>query len=749
MVMAPIVRGRKGEYGRVLEELRAEGFQRVKVDGELRQLEAGTAGEAGGGIALDKKFKHDISVVVDRLVMRPDLRKRLADSIETAVALADGMIEIETVPREGSADPPTVTLYSEKFACPDHGPVIPELEPRIFSFNSPHGACPRCTGLGSQMEIDPDLVVPDGSLSLGEGALAPWAGSASQYYDQIQQAIAERYGVDVETPWDELPADAQELFLHGTNGERVQVTYRNRYGRKRSYATRFEGIIPGLERRYRETESDLSREKIEEFMSVRPCPSCKGSRLKPESRAVLVGGIAIHELTAMSVRRALAWLDEVQLTETERHIARLIVREIEERLRFLENVGIGYLSMDRAAATLSGGEAQRIRLATQIGSALVGVLYVLDEPSIGLHQRDNAKLIGTLERLRDLGNTVLVVEHDEQTMRAADHLVDLGPGAGEHGGRVIAAGTRGGGRARGGVAHRPVPVRGARDPAAREAPHALGLRRDPRRQAAQPARHRRQGAARPADLRHGRLGLGQVDAGQRGALQGGQQPPAPRAPAGRGAHGGAGARPARQDHPGRPVADRAHAALEPRDLHRAVRRHPRPLRQDARGACARLQAGPLLLQRQGRALRGLPRRRPDQDRDALPARRVRPVRAVPRQALQPRDARHPLQGQDDLRRARDAGRGGRRVLRQHPEDPPPAGDAQRRRARLHPPRPAGDDAVGRRGAARQARHRAEQGGDRPHPLHPRRADDRPALRRRRAPARGAAAPRGRRATPSW
>jgi excinuclease ABC subunit A len=446
MVMAPIVRGRKGEYGRVLEELRAEGFQRVKVDGELRQLDAGAAGVAAGGsaggaggpIVLDKKFKHDISVVVDRLVMRPDLRKRLADSIETAVALADGMIEIETVPRDG---PGTVTLYSEKFACPDHGPVIPELEPRIFSFNSPHGACPRCTGLGSQMEIDPDLVVPDGSLSLGEGALAPWAGSASQYYDQIQQAIAERYGVDVETPWDDLPADAQELFLHGTNGERVQVTYRNRYGRKRSYATRFEGIIPGLERRYRETESDLSREKIEEFMSVRPCPSCKGSRLKPESRAVLVGGIAIHELTAMSVRRALAWLDEVQLTETERHIARLIVREIEERLRFLENVGIGYLSMDRAAATLSGGEAQRIRLATQIGSALVGVLYVLDEPSIGLHQRDNAKLIATLERLRDLGNTVLVVEHDEQTMRAADHLVDLGPGAGEHGGRVIAAGT--------------------------------------------------------------------------------------------------------------------------------------------------------------------------------------------------------------------------------------------------------------------------------------------------------------------
>jgi excinuclease ABC subunit A len=440
MVLAPVVRGRKGEYGKVLEELRAEGFQRAKVDGELRLLEAGTAGEAGDRIVLDKKFKHDISVVVDRLVMRGDLRKRLADSIETAVALADGMIEIETIPREGEGEG-TVTLYSEKFACPDHGPVIPELEPRIFSFNSPHGACPRCTGLGSQMEIDPELVVPDPSLSIGEGAIAPWAGSSSQYYEQITQAIAEKYRVDLEAPWSAIDDDERDLFLYGTNGDRIEVSYRNRYGRRRSYATRFEGIVPNLERRYRETDSDLAREKIEEYMSLRPCPACKGARLKPESRAVLVGGVAIHDFTALSVKRALEWLAAVELTETERHIARLIIREIEERLRFLDNVGIGYLSMDRAAATLSGGEAQRIRLATQIGSALVGVLYVLDEPSIGLHQRDNAKLIATLERLRDVGNSVIVVEHDEQTMRAADHLVDLGIGAGEHGGRVVAEGT--------------------------------------------------------------------------------------------------------------------------------------------------------------------------------------------------------------------------------------------------------------------------------------------------------------------
>ncbi len=431
MVMAPIVRGRKGEYGKVFEELRTDGYARVKVDGELRMLE--------DPIELDKKFKHDISVVVDRLVLRHDVRKRLVDSVETAVALAEGIIEIELLPRDGSAG--EVLQFSERFACLKCGTSMPELEPRIFSFNSPHGACERCTGLGSQREIDPELIVPDPALSIAEGALAPWATSSSNYYEQITEAIAERYGVDVEAPWNELPDKSRDLFLFGTNGEPVQVTYRNRYGRRRSYATRFEGIIPNLERRYRETDSEFSREKIEEYMSVRPCPACEGARLRPESRAVLVGGLGIHEFTRLSVRASMTWLADVQLTETERHIARLILREIEERLHFLENVGIGYLSMDRAAATLSGGEAQRIRLATQIGSSLVGVLYILDEPSIGLHQRDNSKLIATLQRLRDLGNTVVVVEHDEMTMRAADHVIDMGPGAGEHGGEVVAEGT--------------------------------------------------------------------------------------------------------------------------------------------------------------------------------------------------------------------------------------------------------------------------------------------------------------------
>jgi excinuclease ABC subunit A len=440
MVLAPVVRGRKGEYGKLFEELRGEGFTRVKVDGELRRLEE--------DIELDKKYKHDIAVVVDRLVMRHDLRKRLADSIETAVGLAEGIVEIEDVPPEGGGSrsevPPTageLKTFSERFACLHCGTSMPELEPRMFSFNSPHGACQRCTGLGSQMEIDAELVVPDPSLSLAEGAILPWSTSASNYYDQMTQAIAERYEIDLDTPWDDLEEDAQDCFLFGTNGDRIYVSYRNRYGRRRSYTTSFEGIVPNLERRYKETDSDYVREKIEEYMSVVPCPDCGGARLRPESLAVKVGGLGIHEVTALSARRGIEWFEELELTDTERQIARLILREIDERLRFLDNVGVGYLSLERAAATLSGGEAQRIRLATQIGSSLVGVLYILDEPSIGLHQRDNTRLIRTLERLRDLGNTVIVVEHDEGTMRAADHLVDLGPGAGEHGGHLVAEGT--------------------------------------------------------------------------------------------------------------------------------------------------------------------------------------------------------------------------------------------------------------------------------------------------------------------
>jgi excinuclease ABC subunit A len=429
MVMAPVVRGRKGEYGKLFEQFRLEGYSRVEVDGELRRLDE--------EIVLDKKFKHDISVVVDRLVMKSDLRRRLSESVEAAAGLAGGLVEVEMVD-DPAAEP---LLFSEQFACLECGTSIPELEPRIFSFNSPHGACERCHGLGFQRVIDPELVVPDPTLSLAEGALQPWNRGITAYWKRLIAAVAEEYGVAADKPWAKLKKSEKEIFLYGTGSDRHQVTYTNRFGRKRSYKVRFEGIVNNLERRYEETDSETNRERIESYMAEQPCPDCQGARLRPESLAVKIGGISIAEFSQKSAKAASEWINALEMTETERAIARLIVREISERLAFLENVGIGYLSLGRSARSLSGGEAQRIRLATQIGSSLVGVMYVLDEPSIGLHQRDNEKLIATLDRLRDLGNTVIVVEHDEGTMMAADHLVDLGPGAGEHGGHVIAAGT--------------------------------------------------------------------------------------------------------------------------------------------------------------------------------------------------------------------------------------------------------------------------------------------------------------------
>jgi excinuclease ABC subunit A len=430
MVMAPVVRGRKGEYGKLLDQMRLEGYSRAKINGELRRLDE--------EIALDKKYKHDVSIVVDRLVMKGELRRRLSESVEAAAGLAAGLIEVEIVSGEQEGE---TLLFSEQFACLNCGTSIPELEPRIFSFNSPHGACDRCHGLGFQRVIDPELVVPDPTLSLAEGALQPWNRGISAYWKRLIASVAEAYGVDADKPWSKLTAEEREIFLYGTGDERHHVSYTNRFGRRRSYKVRFEGIVNNLQRRYEETDSESNRERIEGYMAEQPCPACKGARLRPESLAVKVGGLSLAEYSDLSAQAASEWIRELEMTETERAIARLIVREITERLSFLENVGIGYLSLARSARTLSGGEAQRIRLATQIGSHLVGVMYVLDEPSIGLHQRDNEKLIATLDRLRDLGNTVIVVEHDEGTMMAADHLVDLGPGAGEHGGHVIAAGT--------------------------------------------------------------------------------------------------------------------------------------------------------------------------------------------------------------------------------------------------------------------------------------------------------------------
>jgi excinuclease ABC subunit A len=434
MVMAPVVRGRKGEYGKLLDQMRLEGYSRAKIDGELLRLDE--------KIELDKKYKHDVAIVVDRLVMKSELRRRLSESVEAAAGLAAGLVEIEILDEKGNSGSGAANLlFSEQFACLNCGTSIPELEPRIFSFNSPHGACDRCHGLGFQRVIDPELVVPDPTLSLAEGALQPWNRGISAYWKRLIASVAELYDVDIDKPWSKLKQSEREIFLYGTGDERHHVSYTNRFGRRRSYKVRFEGIVNNLQRRYEETDSESNRERIEGYMAEQPCPACKGARLRPESLAVKVGGLSIAEYSDLSAHAASEWIRGLEMTETEQAIARLIVREITERLSFLENVGIGYLSLARSARTLSGGEAQRIRLATQIGSHLVGVMYVLDEPSIGLHQRDNEKLIATLDRLRDLGNTVIVVEHDEGTMMAADHLVDLGPGAGEHGGHVISAGT--------------------------------------------------------------------------------------------------------------------------------------------------------------------------------------------------------------------------------------------------------------------------------------------------------------------
>jgi excinuclease ABC subunit A len=435
VIKAPVVRGQKGWHKETLEHVKQEGFTRVEIDGWQYGLDEPLP-------ELDKNVRHDLSIVVDRLVMKEGVRRRLSDSVETALSEAHGLLLVDIFEREGEGSPTTL-LFSENLACPEHGVSLPEMAPRIFSFNSPHGACETCGGLGARREIDPELLVGDPSLSVKDGVLLPWSGSNSQYYDQIIKAIAERYEVDMAVPWAEVPEAVKDILFYGTKGERLYVSYLNRAGLKRSYMTVFEGIVPNLERRYRDTDSEYMRSRIEEFMADRPCQACGGARLKPASLAVRIGGLNIYEFSQLSVAEATRFLEGLVLTQREQLIGARVLKEIKERLAFLESVGVGYLSLDRSAGTLSGGEAQRIRLATQIGSSLVGVLYILDEPSIGLHQRDNRRLIDTLLRLRDLGNTVIVVEHDEETMRSADHLVDMGPGAGEHGGEVVVAGTLG------------------------------------------------------------------------------------------------------------------------------------------------------------------------------------------------------------------------------------------------------------------------------------------------------------------
>ncbi|PRZ03472.1 excinuclease ABC subunit A [Isoptericola sp. CG 20/1183] len=435
-VLAPVVRGRKGEYAELFAELQTQGFSRARVDGDVVQLSSPPA--------LEKKVKHDIEVVVDRLVARDGVQRRLTDSVETALGLAGGLVMIDLVDVTDDAGEgnglPGLLKYSEKRSCPnDHPLSLDEIEPRTFSFNAPYGACPECTGIGFRLEVDPELIVPDHERTLREGAVAPWSQTSSEYFERVLGALAEEMKFSMDVPWRALPQRARDAVLHGRNHQ-VHVKYRNRWGRERQYSTGFEGAVTFIERRHAETESDWSKERYEAYMREVPCPECHGARLKPEVLAVKVGSKSIWDVCRLPIGDAKEYLDALELGARETAIAGEVLKEIHARLGFLLDVGLHYLTLERAAGTLSGGEAQRIRLATQIGSGLVGVLYVLDEPSIGLHQRDNRRLIDTLTRLRDLGNTLIVVEHDEDTIRAADWIVDVGPGAGEHGGAVVHSG---------------------------------------------------------------------------------------------------------------------------------------------------------------------------------------------------------------------------------------------------------------------------------------------------------------------
>ncbi|HPX62244.1 MAG TPA: excinuclease ABC subunit UvrA [Deltaproteobacteria bacterium] len=465
LLLAPMIRGRKGEYKKELQQLRKEGFTRVIIDGKPHEL--------AEDIELDKKKKHDIDIVVDRIVIKEGVQRRLADSLETALHHAEGLVKVEVVEPVGAllaapepdlsnnnralaapepdsknskrarqAAPLRTLIFSEKLACTDCGISYPEIAPRMFSFNNPYGACPDCTGLGTRMYFDAELVIPNPQLSIREGAIAPWEKRlGSPFHQMVLESLARNYKFDLNKPFQELPAKVRKVILEGTGGELVDFWWEDERGKRHNYKKEFEGVLTNLERRYRETESEMIREELAPYMNVMPCPTCHGARLKKEALHILVGGSNIQQVTALAIRDCLAFFDQLVLTEKEQEIARRILKEIRERLGFLVNVGLDYLSLDRTSGTLSGGEGQRIRLATQIGSSLVGVLYILDEPSIGLHQRDNERLLATLRHLRDIGNTVLVVEHDEDTILAADHVLDMGPGAGIHGGEVVAQGT--------------------------------------------------------------------------------------------------------------------------------------------------------------------------------------------------------------------------------------------------------------------------------------------------------------------
>jgi excinuclease ABC subunit A len=682
----------------------------VRVDGVVRRLDDVTA--------LDKKKKHTVQIVVDRVALDHADRARLSDSIETALRAGGGTLlaAVEGEDRERA--------YSEERACPNCGVGLPELSPQSFSFNSPLGMCVDCNGLGSKLEVDPDLVVPNGDLSIAEGAIEPWGERFAReegWTTRIAAALEKEMGIPLKKPWKQLTPRQREIVLFGTGERRVQVSWTGKHGGG-SWAMRFEGVANNIKRRWRDTHSEMMRQWLGKYFREQLCRACKGKRLRPESRAVFLGDKSIVDVTAQTVGEAEKYFSELPLTGSRAQIAAEILKEVRTRLGFLLNVGLDYLTLDRVASSLSGGEAQRIRLASQLGSELSGVMYVLDEPSIGLHQRDNLRLIATLRRLRDLGNSVIVVEHDAETIESADHVVDFGPGAGRQGGHVVAAGT---------------PKEIAANKNSLTGRYMAGTMRievpDTRRKPKGfiTVRGAREHNLRNIDVEFP-LGVllaitGVSGAGKSSLINGILAPGAAaqtvrRHGAGRRVQQARRHRPDRQGRGHRPKAHRPHAALQSRDLHQVLRPHSRALLGNGGGQDLRLRPRAVLLQREGRALRGLRGRRREDRRDALPGRRARDLRGVPRPALQRRHLAREMEGPGHR-----ADAGNQRVRGAGPvREPPPAfahpAHPRRRGFGLHRPRPVGDHAVRRRSPAREAVARAGQARYRPHALSSRRAD---------------------------
>jgi len=700
MLLAPLVRGQKGQHQEIIRHVQREGFVRIRVDGEVYDIKSPPP--------VNPNKKHTIEVVVDRLVVKPELRTRLADSVEVALGVGDSAV---IVSQETSGGKWTDRLYSAKYACPRHPEAsLPELAPRMFSFNSPYGACPACNGLGTVLEYDPELIVPDESLTLAGGAIDAWRHGGKRMnilYTKLLREFCQDFDVSPDVPFRNLPADVRRILLYGTKPED-----------EARFGTSFEGVIPNLQRRWEHTESEYVKQRLHSYLSEKPCETCGGGRLRPEALAVRVGGKGIRAITRLTVTEACEFFENLHLEGERKLVAERVLREIQHRLRFMIDVGVGYLALDRISATLSGGEAQRIRLATQVGSGLVGVCYVLDEPTIGLHQRDSGRLIATLRRLTEIGNTVLVVEHDEETIRAADYILDMGPGAGAHGGQIVAEGTLDA------VLSNPDSIPAQFLSGRRQIPLPERRRRVNRNHSIE-IKDAHENNLKHIDVRIP-LGCFVCVTGVSGSGKSTLVTQILLRAMKRRIYGS-------REKPGR---------HERQDVHGRFRPDPAALREDPRSENPRVLRRAIQLQRQGRPVRGLPGPGHQADRDALSAGRVRAVRRVQGHPLQPRDARGPLPRQEHRRRAGHARRGGGEVLRKLFADPPVAPGAGGRGAGVYHARPVLDDPLRRRGPARQAGRRTRQTGHRPDALHPRRAHDRPPLRRHSGSADRAQPPDG-------